>query len=148
MGTSKVYDSGNNQWCHDDPLTCGKDAVLFRMCCLMGVVRIGMEDARVVLGCTYGDIMELDAFACSLIHNTWIRDEPDLTETDIRCGKQIAGRVDTVTRQAAFLREYFLRCLIADARKLRTFTVRCRPLSEPEVAIDTVSEACRGTFAM
>ncbi|KAI3577509.1 hypothetical protein IWW34DRAFT_879103 [Fusarium oxysporum f. sp. albedinis] len=85
MGTSKVYDSGNNQWCHDDPLTCGKDAVLFR--------------------CTYGDIMELDAFACSLIHNTWIRDEPDLTETDIRCGKQIAGRVDTVTRQAAFLRK-------------------------------------------
>ncbi|KAM5515346.1 hypothetical protein FOXYSP1_06313 [Fusarium oxysporum f. sp. phaseoli] len=119
------------------------------MCCLMGVIRIGMEDVRVVLGCTYGDnIMELDAFACSLIHNTWIRDEPDLTETDIRCGKQIAGRVDTVSRQATFLGEYFLRCLIADARKLRTFTVRCRPLSEPEVAIDTVSKACRGTFAM
>ncbi|KAK2132027.1 hypothetical protein NOF04DRAFT_1343811 [Fusarium oxysporum II5] len=75
MGTSKVYDSGNNQWCHDDPLTCGEDAVFF-VCC------------------TYGDnIMELDAFAY----------EPDLTETDIRCGKQIAGRADAVTRQAAFL---------------------------------------------
>ncbi|EGU85733.1 hypothetical protein FOXB_03737 [Fusarium oxysporum f. sp. conglutinans Fo5176] len=83
MDTSMVYDSGINQWCHDDPLTYGED-VGFR--------------------CTYGDnIMELDAFACSLIHNTWIRDEPDLTETDIRCGKQNAGRVDTVTRQAAFL---------------------------------------------
>ncbi|RKK72007.1 hypothetical protein BFJ69_g10535 [Fusarium oxysporum] len=55
--------------------------------------------------------MELDAFACSLIHNTWIRDEPDLTETDIRCGKQNAGQVDTVTRQAAFLALHFHRAV-------------------------------------